>query len=29
MAVPIGRTRDLTQPLDLLEQNFPYLRAIR
>jgi hypothetical protein len=27
--VPIGRTRDLTQPIDLLEQNFPYLRAIR
>jgi dTDP-glucose pyrophosphorylase len=28
MAVQIGRTRDLTQPRDLLQQNFPYLRAI-
>ncbi len=28
-AVPIGPTRDLTEPLDLLEQNFPYLKAIR
>jgi GTP:adenosylcobinamide-phosphate guanylyltransferase len=28
-AVPIGPTRDLTRPLDLLEENFPYLRAIR
>jgi CTP:molybdopterin cytidylyltransferase MocA len=29
VAVPIGPTRDLTRPLDLLEQNFAYLRAIR
>jgi CTP:molybdopterin cytidylyltransferase MocA len=28
-AVPIGATRDLTRPVDLLEQNFTYLRAIR
>jgi choline kinase len=28
-AVPIGATRDLTRPVDLLEENFPYLRAIR
>jgi NDP-sugar pyrophosphorylase family protein len=27
-AVPIGATRDLTRPLDLLRENFPYLRAI-
>jgi NDP-sugar pyrophosphorylase family protein len=26
-AVEIGKTRDLTDPLDLVEQNFPYLRA--
>jgi hypothetical protein len=29
LAVAIGPTRDLTRPLDLLEENFPYLRAIR
>jgi NDP-sugar pyrophosphorylase family protein len=28
VAVPIGPTRDLTRPLDLLEENFPYLKAI-
>jgi UDP-N-acetylglucosamine diphosphorylase / glucose-1-phosphate thymidylyltransferase / UDP-N-acetylgalactosamine diphosphorylase / glucosamine-1-phosphate N-acetyltransferase / galactosamine-1-phosphate N-acetyltransferase len=27
-AVEIGETRDLTYPLDLVEQNFPYLRSI-
>jgi dTDP-glucose pyrophosphorylase len=27
-AVEIGPTRDLTDPLDLIELNFPYLRAI-
>jgi NDP-sugar pyrophosphorylase family protein len=27
VAVKIGRTRDLTYPLDLVEENFPYLRA--
>jgi NDP-sugar pyrophosphorylase family protein len=27
MAVEIGKTRDLTYPLDLVEENFPYLRA--
>lgn len=27
-AVEIGRTRDLTDPLDLVEENFPYLRWI-
>jgi dTDP-glucose pyrophosphorylase len=26
-AVEIGKTRDLTDPLDLVEENFPYLRA--
>jgi NDP-sugar pyrophosphorylase family protein len=26
-AIEIGKTRDLTDPLDLVEQNFPYLRA--
>ena len=26
--VEIGRTRDLTTPLDLLEENFPYLGAL-
>ncbi len=26
LAVEIGRTRDLTHPADLVEQNFPYLR---
>ena len=29
VAVPIGPTRDLTRPLDLLEENFPYVKAIR
>lgn len=28
MAVEIGKTRDLTDPLDLVEENFPYLRAL-
>ena len=28
MAVEIGKTRDLTYPLDLVEENFPYLRSI-
>ena len=28
LAVEIGKTRDLTDPLDLVEENFPYLRAI-
>jgi NDP-sugar pyrophosphorylase family protein len=28
LAVEIGKTRDLTYPLDLVEQNFPYLRSI-
>jgi CTP:molybdopterin cytidylyltransferase MocA len=27
LAVEIGKTRDLTDPLDLVEQNFPYLSA--
>jgi NDP-sugar pyrophosphorylase family protein len=27
-AVPIGATRDLTAPVDLLVENFPYLRAL-
>ena len=27
MAIEIGKTRDLTYPLDLVEENFPYLRA--
>jgi hypothetical protein len=27
IAVEIGKTRDLTDPLDLVEENFPYLRA--
>jgi hypothetical protein len=27
-AVEIGPTRDLTHPLDCLEENFPYLRAL-
>ena len=26
-AVEIGKTRDLTDPLDLVEENFPYLKA--
>ena len=28
MAVEIGKTRDLTYPLDLVKENFPYLRAL-
>jgi NDP-sugar pyrophosphorylase family protein len=28
IAVEIGKTRDLTYPLDLVEENFPYLRSI-
>jgi glucose-1-phosphate thymidylyltransferase len=28
IAVEIGKTRDLTYPLDLMEQNFPYLRGL-
>jgi NDP-sugar pyrophosphorylase family protein len=28
MAIEIGKTRDLTYPLDLVEENFPYLRSI-
>lgn len=28
-AVEIGPTRDLTDPLDLVEENFPYLKALR
>jgi dTDP-glucose pyrophosphorylase len=28
-AIEIGRTRDLTDPLDLVEENFPYLDRIR
>jgi N-acetyl-alpha-D-muramate 1-phosphate uridylyltransferase len=27
-AIPIGATRDLTAPVDLLVENFPYLRAL-
>jgi NDP-sugar pyrophosphorylase family protein len=27
LAVEVGKTRDLTDPLDLVEENFPYLRA--
>jgi CTP:molybdopterin cytidylyltransferase MocA len=27
-AIQIGRTRDLTSPVDLVRQNFPYLRAV-
>jgi UDP-N-acetylglucosamine diphosphorylase / glucose-1-phosphate thymidylyltransferase / UDP-N-acetylgalactosamine diphosphorylase / glucosamine-1-phosphate N-acetyltransferase / galactosamine-1-phosphate N-acetyltransferase len=27
IAVEIGKTRDLTYPLDLVKENFPYLRA--
>jgi glucose-1-phosphate thymidylyltransferase len=26
-AIEIGKTRDLTDPLDLVEENFPYLRS--
>lgn len=25
-AIPVGRTRDLTSPVDVMRQNFPYLR---
>jgi hypothetical protein len=25
-AIQVGRTRDLTEPADLVRQNFPYLR---
>jgi hypothetical protein len=28
MAVEIGNTRDLTYPLDLVWENFPYLRSM-
>ena len=28
IAVEIGKTRDLTYPLDLVEENFPYLRSL-
>jgi NDP-sugar pyrophosphorylase family protein len=28
VAVPVGPTRDLTRPLDLLRENFPYLRTV-
>jgi glucose-1-phosphate thymidylyltransferase len=28
ISVEIGQTRDLTYPLDLVEENFPYLRSI-
>ncbi len=28
IAVEIGTTRDLTDPVDLVEENFPYLRSI-
>jgi dTDP-glucose pyrophosphorylase len=27
IAIEIGKTRDLTYPLDLVEENFPYLRS--
>ena len=27
VAIEIGKTRDLTYPLDLVEENFPYLRS--
>jgi NDP-sugar pyrophosphorylase family protein len=27
-AVRVGKTRDLTDPLDLVEENFPYLRGL-
>ena len=26
-AIPVGRTRDLTHPVDLVQENFPYLKA--
>jgi NDP-sugar pyrophosphorylase family protein len=28
LSIEIGKTRDLTDPLDLVEENFPYLRSI-
>ena len=28
VAVEIGKTRDLTYPLDLVQENFPYLRGL-
>jgi NDP-sugar pyrophosphorylase family protein len=28
LAIEIGKTRDLTYPLDLVQENFPYLRSI-
>lgn len=28
IAIEIGKTRDLTYPLDLVEENFPYLKAL-
>jgi hypothetical protein len=28
VALEIGKTRDLTDPLDLVEENFPYLTAL-
>ena len=28
-AIQVGRTRDLTDPVDLVRQNFPYLRTTR
>ena len=28
LAIEIGPTRDLTYPLDLVEENFPYLRSV-
>ena len=27
VAIEIGKTRDLTYPLDLVKENFPYLRS--
>jgi hypothetical protein len=27
IVIEIGKTRDLTYPLDLVEENFPYLRS--
>lgn len=29
LGIEIGRTRDLTRPVDLVEQNFPYLGQVR
>jgi UDP-N-acetylglucosamine diphosphorylase / glucose-1-phosphate thymidylyltransferase / UDP-N-acetylgalactosamine diphosphorylase / glucosamine-1-phosphate N-acetyltransferase / galactosamine-1-phosphate N-acetyltransferase len=28
LALPVGTTRDLTDPVDLVQENFPYLRGI-